>query len=172
MIKKIDIYISKIINQTANKSQFSTIVLKLITHTSSGKIYPIYALIIPFIIADGLLIVKTGLLGFGFQVPIYIISKNFIKRLRPSAKLGITQIINPPDKYSFPSGHCASSMLLALIFIKYIPSLATYLLSWTCIIFISRIGLGIHYLSDAIAGIFLGVLSFYIANNAADIFLM
>ena len=171
-MKKIDIYISKVINQTVNKSQFLTIILKLITHTSSGKIYPIYALIIPFIIADGLMIVKTGLLGFGFQVPVYIISKNFIKRLRPSNKLGITQIINPPDKYSFPSGHCASSMLLVLIFIKYIPSLTICLLFWTSIIFISRIGLGIHYLSDAIAGICLGMLSFYIANHVTDIFLI
>ena len=79
-------------------------------------------------------------------------------------------IIPPPDKYSFPSGHCASSTLLTLIINQYIPALTIYFLIWMVIVLISRIGLGLHYLSDCIFGIILGIISFLFANQILFIF--
>jgi membrane-associated phospholipid phosphatase len=38
------------------------------------------------------------------------------------------------------------------------------------IIFISRVGLGLHYLSDCIFGVLLGSISFLIANQILSIF--
>ena len=165
MIKEIDIYISRFINQLTIRNKLLADFLKLITHTSSGKIYPVYALLIPFILPEGILIIKIGLIAFAFQVPIYMLSKNTVRRKRPSISYGIKQIVNPPDRYSFPSGHCASSMLFTLIVNQYIPSITIYFIMWMVIIFISRIALGLHYLSDAICGMLLGLLSFYIANQ-------
>ena len=170
MIKEIDIYISKFINQLAIKNKLLADFLKLITHTSSGKIYPIYALLIPFTLPEGFLITKIGLIAFAFQIPVYMLSKNIIKRKRPSIDCGINQIINAPDKYSFPSGHCASSMLFMLIINQYIPSITIYFIIWVIIILISRIALGLHYLSDGICGFLLGLLSFYVANQVTNIF--
>ena len=170
MIKEIDIYISKFINQLAIRNKSLADFLKLITHTSSGKIYPIYALLIPFILPEGFLITKIGLIAFAFQVPVYMLSKNIIKRERPSIDCEINQIINAPDKYSFPSGHCASSMLFTLIISQHVPSITIYFIIWMIIIFISRIALGLHYLSDSICGALLGWLSFYIANQATKFF--
>ena len=164
MIQTIDIYISQLINQFVLNQKLIHTPITLITHTSSGKIYPIYVIIIPLIFPDtGYQIAKLGLLAFAFQVPIYIISKNMIKRIRPSIHHGVSQIIRPPDKYSFPSGHCASATLFTLIINYYIPEFTLCLIIWTILVFISRIGLGLHYLTDAIAGVFLGILSFYIA---------
>ena len=165
MIKEIDIYISRFINQLTLRNKLLAVFFKLITHTSSGKIYLVYALLIPFILPKGMLITKIGLIAFAFQVPIYMLSKNTVRRKRPSISHDIKQIINPPDRYSFPSGHCASSMLFTLIINQYIPSIAIYFIMWMVIIFISRIALGLHYLSDAICGMLLGLLSFYIANQ-------
>ena len=166
MVQKIDIYISKLINQFAFNIKLISNFLTFISHTSSGKIYPFYVIIIPLLLPnDGIQIAKLGLLAFAFQVPIYMISKNIIKRTRPSIEHGVQQIIKPPDKYSFPSGHCASSILFTLIINNYVPVLAIYFVIWMIIVFISRIALGLHYFTDAIAGILLGILSFYIATQ-------
>ena len=171
MLEKLDIYISKYINKITVGSKSLTFFLKIVTHTSGGRIYPIYAFIIPFIMPNGFLISKIGIIGFAFQVPFYILIKNAIKRRRPSHEDGISQIIVPPDKYSFPSGHCASSILFALIINQYFPSIAIYFLIWMVVIFISRIGLGIHYFSDVLGGAFLGLLSFYIAIQLSTYFI-
>ena len=170
MIKQLDISISRVINQLISKISILSSFLKIITHTSSGKIYPLYTIIIPFIFEPGFQIVRIGLIAFAFQVPTYLLSKNLIKRERPSPDDGINSIMLPPDKYSFPSGHCASSTLFTLIINQYMPCLTLYFVVWMLIIFISRVGLGLHYLSDCIFGVALGFISFLIANQVASIF--
>ena len=170
MIRKLDISVSRVINQLISKISTLSSFLKIITHTSSGKIYPLYTIIIPFIFDPGLQIIRVGLIAFAFQVPAYLLSKNLIKRERPSPNSGINPIIIPPDKYSFPSGHCASSTLLTLIINQYMPWLTIYFIIWAMMIFISRVGLGIHYLSDCIFGVALGFISFLLANQLLSIF--
>ena len=160
-INQIDTYISIAINKLVAGSLYLSTPLKYITHTSDGKIYLLYTILIPFIVPDiGLDIVKFGILAFSIQVPIYLLLKNRIKRERPSKHYKIIQIIKPPDKYSFPSGHCASSSLLTLIINLFIPTLTIYLIIWMCIICISRIGLGLHYFSDVMFGLILGYSTF------------
>tara|TARA_Y100001970_G_C14246343_1_gene868547 strand:- start:2132 stop:2647 length:516 start_codon:yes stop_codon:yes gene_type:complete len=170
MIKKIDISSSKSINQIVYRIKPISTLLKFITHTSSGRMYPLYTMAIPFILESGFEIVRIGVIAFAFQVPIYLLSKNLIKRERPSPSDEISPIITPPDKYSFPSGHCASSTLFTLIINQYMPWLTIYFIIWAIIIFISRVGLGIHYLSDCIFGVVLGFISFLIANQLLSIF--
>jgi len=170
MIKQLDISASRIINQLITRIDGLSNLLKVITHTSSGKIYPLYTIIIPFTLDGGFEIVRFGLIAFAFQVPIYLLSKNLIKRKRPSSDDDINPIITPPDRYSFPSGHCASSTLLTLIINQYMPYLTMYFVIWMLIIFISRVGLGLHYLSDCIFGAALGFISFLIANQILSIF--
>ena len=171
MIKELDIYISRFINQLTVRNKLLADFLKLITHTSSGKIYPVYVLLTPFILPEGILITKIGLIAFAFQIPIYVLSKNIVRRKRPLISHGINQIINPPDKYSFPSGHCASSTLFTLTINQFMPWMTPCFIIWVAVIFFSRVGLGLHYFSDAIFGILLGVISFIVANQVAIIFL-
>ena len=135
MLKKLDISISKSINQITTRVTILTNLFKIITHTSSGKIYPIYTVMILFILPIyGLDIIKLGIIGFAFQVPVYFLSKNLVKRKRPYLDQDIRTMISPPDKYSFPSGHCASSTLLTLTINQYIPYLTIYFIIWTKII--------------------------------------
>jgi len=63
----------------------------------------------------------------------------------------------PPDKFSFPSGHTMSAFSIALVVSYFYPSLEGTLFFVAFSIAVSRIVLGMHFLSDVQAGIVLGV---------------
>lgn len=95
--------------------------------------------------------------------------KNIIQRSRPDEELRLVQ----EASYSFPSGHAFASMvafgcviLLLLLFLK--PSAfrgVLIVLSFVTILLIgfSRIFLGVHYLSDVVAGFSLGLFWLFIS---------
>src|SRR5205807_2139770 len=63
----------------------------------------------------------------------------------------------PPDQFSFPSGHTMTAVSIALVISHFYPSLEGVLVFLALNIAISRIVLGMHFLSDVLAGIALGV---------------
>ena len=63
----------------------------------------------------------------------------------------------PPDKFSFPSGHTMTASSIALVLTYFYPSLELALIFLALSIALSRIVLGMHFLSDVLAGIILGV---------------
>jgi undecaprenyl-diphosphatase len=63
----------------------------------------------------------------------------------------------PPDMFSFPSGHTMSAFSMSLVVSYFYPSLEAPLLFLALIIAVSRIVLGMHFLSDVLAGAVLGV---------------
>lgn len=87
------------------------------------------------------------------------IIKHIVKRVRPCHFLEEDeQIINPPRFYSFPSGHTTASFTFASItllrcsFIFFLPILVI-----ACLIGFSRLYLRVHYLTDVVCGVFLGL---------------
>jgi undecaprenyl-diphosphatase len=74
--------------------------------------------------------------------------------------------ILPPDKFSFPSGHSITAFAVALSVGLFYPDLQPCLLAVAVLIASSRIILGMHFLSDVLAGsaigVGLGILSFHI----------
>lgn len=62
----------------------------------------------------------------------------------------------PPDHFSFPSGHTMTAFAVSVAFSLFYPSLAAGLLFCAFSIAISRILLGMHFLSDVIAAMLLG----------------
>jgi undecaprenyl-diphosphatase len=74
--------------------------------------------------------------------------------------------ILPPDKYSFPSGHSITAFAVAVALGGFYPFLLPCLLTLAFLIAASRIILGMHFLSDVIAGsalgAALGLTSFYV----------
>ena len=75
-------------------------------------------------------------------------------------------LILPPDKYSFPSGHSITAFAVAISIGLFYPELQVSLLTVAFLIASSRIILGMHFLSDVLAGsalgVALGITSFHI----------
>jgi undecaprenyl-diphosphatase len=63
----------------------------------------------------------------------------------------------PPDKFSFPSGHTMTAFSIALVVSYFYPGLQWPLFFLALSIAVSRIVLGMHFLSDVLAGGALGV---------------
>src|ERR1700728_2260967 len=66
-------------------------------------------------------------------------------------------LILPPDKYSFPSGHSITAFAVAISLGLFYPFLWSLLLVVAFLIAVSRIILGMHFLSDVLAGSAIGV---------------
>ena len=63
----------------------------------------------------------------------------------------------PPDKFSFPSGHTMTAFSIALVISYFYKSLEGTLFFVAFSIAVSRVVLGMHFLSDVLAGMVLGV---------------
>lgn len=62
----------------------------------------------------------------------------------------------PLDKFSFPSGHTLHAVIFTLAALEYYPELSIILITFTIMIGLSRVVLGLHYPSDVIAGALIG----------------
>jgi undecaprenyl-diphosphatase len=62
----------------------------------------------------------------------------------------------PPDQFSFPSGHAMSAFAIAVPLCIFYPELQAPLLVLSFSIAISRVVLGMHFVSDVVVGSMLG----------------
>jgi undecaprenyl-diphosphatase len=62
----------------------------------------------------------------------------------------------PPDRFSFPSGHTITAFAVGITFGLFFPSLMPVMLFFAVGIALSRVLLGMHFLSDVVAGAALG----------------
>ncbi|MCX6078822.1 MAG: phosphatase PAP2 family protein [Chloroflexi bacterium] len=88
-----------------------------------------------------------------------VISLKFtIRRKRPAGEWGT--IYRNTDPHSFPSGHAARSFLVAVLASLLGPVwLAVILWIWAPLVSLARVAMGVHYVSDVIAGAIVGVLA-------------
>jgi undecaprenyl-diphosphatase len=79
--------------------------------------------------------------------------KRTITRGRPVMPVGIEALIQPPDRFSFPSGHAASTLSVAMGLASGLaPGAAPILLLVAVTVGASRCYLGVHYPGDVVAG--------------------
>jgi undecaprenyl-diphosphatase len=69
----------------------------------------------------------------------------------------------PPDQFSFPSGHTITAFAVATTISLFYPALAIGVFFCAVSIGISRIVLGMHFLSDVLAAAALGALLGFVA---------
>src|SRR5262249_58993839 len=69
----------------------------------------------------------------------------------------------PPDQFSFPSGHSITAFAVAVPLSEFYPTASIGLLFCAASVAASRVVLGMHYLSDVIAGCAIGAILGYIA---------
>ena len=78
-----------------------------------------------------------------------------VRRRRPEGEWG--QVYRKTDPHSFPSGHAARAALLAVLAIGLGPAWLGLLLGiWAPLVMLARVAMGVHYLTDVLAGALLG----------------
>jgi undecaprenyl-diphosphatase len=97
------------------------------------------------------------IVGIAITAGIVMVIKFTVRRSRPAGEWG--RIYRLTDPHSFPSGHAARSAMLAIVGIGLGPLwLGITLLIWAPMVGLARIMLGVHYPSDVLAGMALGIL--------------
>lgn len=83
--------------------------------------------------------------------------KFLVRRRRPEGEWG--GIYRNTDPHSFPSGHAARAFLIAVIGTALGPAwLGILLWVWAPLVALARVAMGVHYLSDVVAGALFGVI--------------
>lgn len=102
----------------------------------------------------------TALMAGGTVVlALFVLAIKFtIRRRRPEGDWGA--IYRNTDPHSFPSGHAArTAMLTTIALLCGQVWLGILLAIWALLVSLARVWMGVHYLSDILAGILLGILA-------------
>ena len=88
---------------------------------------------------------------------IFFVLKRLIGRERPCAtETHCWADPLPPDRFSFPSGHTITAFAITFSLGLYYPGLLAGLVFCALSVAVSRVILGLHYVSDVLAGIVIG----------------
>ncbi len=99
-----------------------------------------------------------------------LLLKNLIARPRPfMVDTSVTLLIPKPGEYSFPSGHTLNSVTAATVIFLYFKKagIGAYVLA--ALIAFSRLYLFVHYPTDILGGILLGIIDALIVYKIAQI---
>jgi undecaprenyl-diphosphatase len=93
--------------------------------------------------------------------------KRSVARPRPRLPVGLESMVAAPDRFSFPSGHAAAALSVALAMVPVLPTLLAILgVATALIVGISRCYLGVHYPGDVLAGWVLAAAGVASANSS------
>lgn len=140
-----------------------TAFMKFMTRIGDGLVWVVLSIIF---LAINIYAGMALLFSIVSQVLLQSIIKRLFSRQKPYVSYTeISNVIPPPDKFSFPSGHTAAAFAVAFVFYYFYPFLFIPMLIIASLIAFSRIYLGLHYPTDVLAGIILGLISALIGIN-------
>jgi undecaprenyl-diphosphatase len=99
---------------------------------------------------------RLDLIGVAATAILVQALKLAFRRRRPAGEWG--QSYRKVDPHSFPSGHAARAAMLAVTAVALGPAWwAILLLAWAPLVALARVAMGVHYLSDVVAGVVCGI---------------
>jgi undecaprenyl-diphosphatase len=108
--------------------------------------------------------VAAACMAAGIGIALFLVLKRKTSRKRPCAlEPHCWARLLPPDQFSFPSGHSITAFAMALSLGQFYPQLMIGLLFCAISIAISRVVLGMHFLSDVVVGSGIGAILGYLA---------
>ena len=134
-----------------------SLIMKVFAHSGDSWFW-LAGLFIVWLFSSGEWRERAVFLGVGLVImaAAVILLKFTIRRPRPEGEWGAIYRITDP--HSFPSGHAARSAALAVMALGIGPVwFGITLAIWAPWVGLSRVALGVHYLSDVIAGWLVGV---------------
>ena len=124
--------------------------------------YAIGLIVLLFGGANRFVAVGAAAISAAISVTLFLQLKKLAHRTRPCAtERSCWATLLPPDQFSFPSGHTMTAFSVAVPLSLFYPYLEAGLLFCALSIAASRILLGLHFLSDVVAGSTLGAILGY-----------
>jgi undecaprenyl-diphosphatase len=136
---------------------------KTLTHLG-GVSCSVAAALIPLLLRDVMgdaltTAARYALLALVISHLIVQLIKRTVGRPRPSRSVDCRTLVNEPDRFSFPSGHSAAAMSVAVVYAIAFPPLAIVLIPIATLVGASRVCLGVHYPGDVLIGQLIAVLT-------------
>ena len=159
LIRKMDDRILDFVHDKANCKFLNFVMPKITTLGDCGIIWIITAFILighPKYTVNGYLILVAQICG---AIVGNVFLKHVFARPRPCwANTDISLLIKLPKDYSFPSGHTLSSVTATIILIHTNAILGISAIMVCLAIIFSRMYLYVHYPSDILGGVALGII--------------
>lgn len=128
------------------------------TRAGDGWVWYLVAAVLLFVGGPRrFLAVGCAALAAGIGIVLFLNVKKLSGRRRPNCfQDHCWATLLPPDQFSFPSGHTITAFAVSVTLIVFYPDLVAPLLFCAVSIAASRILLGMHFLSDVLAGVAIG----------------
>ena len=129
-----------------------------------GWVWPLTAALLAASGNRGLQVLAAGLVASTLANALLVLTKARVRRSRPCERatpvgLDVRPLLwFPSDRFSFPSGHALNSFAVGSLVALAFPPLAIPVLAAAASVAASRVVLGLHWLSDVLAGALVGSL--------------
>jgi undecaprenyl-diphosphatase len=134
--------------------------MRAVTHLGDAAVTVTVALLLAAGIVPGLTLAgRRAAFALVASHLVVQLVKRTVTRARPLMPTGVAALVQPPDRFSFPSGHSAATVSIALGVATGLPGVAAPLLAGAAVLVgVSRCYLGVHYPGDVVAGWVLGLM--------------
>lgn len=150
---------------TEHRLQWVQGIMTITTHLGTGAVWvAVYAFFLTFFHDRLTQLIYILVLAEAVALPFIVVLRYMTKRERPAISHHYF-FLAPWNRYSFPSHHALRVFIILVVGGAVFPAFLPLLMVTAAIVCFSRIYLAKHYLSDVLAGAFLGTLLALVSQN-------